>query len=188
MADRNLHWTISETIPLADCKVFSVHKNLASAPGETALHDFYVLRAHNWVNVIPVTPDGQVVLIEQYRHGIDAVTLEVPGGMVEPDEPSSFSAATRELLEETGYVAEEIIFLGRNHPNPAIQDNHCDSYFARNVKKVQEPQFDSNEDIELKLVPYQAIPGLISTGAITHALVIVAFHYLSLYEKQKGGF
>jgi len=186
MADRELIWTISGTEQIADCKVFSVHRNLASAPGQSTVHDFYVLRAHNWVNVIPITADGQVVLIEQYRHGVDAVTLEIPGGMVEHDEPSSLSAAIRELSEETGYVAEEMIFIGRTHPNPALQDNHCDTYLAKNAKKVRAPQFDGNEDIELKVVPYEMIPKLIENGTITHALVIVAFHYLSLYEKKTG--
>lgn len=185
MADRELRWKILGKEQIADCKVFSVHKNFASAPGQSEVHDFYVLRAHNWVNVIPITADGQVVLIEQYRHGVDAVTLEIPGGMVEHDE-SSLSAAIRELSEETGYAAEEMIFIGRTHPNPALQDNYCDTYLAKNAKYVQAPQFDGNEDIEIDVVPYETIPKLIETGAITHALVIVAFHYLSLYERRTG--
>jgi ADP-ribose pyrophosphatase len=186
MAERELTWTISETVQIADCKVFSVHRNMASPPGEDVSHDFYVLRAHNWVNVIPITADGQVVLIEQYRHGVDAVTLEIPGGMIERDEASSMTAAIRELSEETGYAAEEMIFIGRTQPNPALQDNYCDTYLAKNAKQVQAPQFDGNEDIELKVVPYETVPKLIESGAITHALVIVAFHYLSLYEKRQA--
>jgi len=186
MADRELLWTVSKTEQIADCKVFTVHRNIASAPGQNVSHDFYILRSHNWVNVIPITADGQVVLIEQYRHGVHAVTLEIPGGMIERDEPSSQTAAIRELIEETGYAAEEMIFIGRTEPNPALQDNYCDTYLAKNAKKVQEPQFDGNEDIELKVVPYDAVASLIETGAITHALVIVAFHYLHLYEQRQA--
>jgi 8-oxo-dGTP pyrophosphatase MutT (NUDIX family) len=184
MATRNLKWTILKTIQLADCRVFTVHKNIASAPGSAETHDFYVIRPRNWVNVIPITAEGEVVLVEQYRHGIDEVVLEIPGGMIDPEDVSSLSAATRELVEETGYVAEEMIFIGRTQPNPAIQDNYCDTYLAVNAKYVQAPQFDGNEDIELKLVQRESIPELIYTGAISHALVIVAFHYLSLYEAR----
>jgi len=184
MARRELRWTVSKSVQIADCKVFTVHRNLASAPGETTVHDFYVLRPRHWVNVIPMTADGQIILIEQYRHGIHDVTLEIPGGMVELGELSSLTAATRELIEETGYVAEEMVFIGRAHPNPAIQDNYCDTYLARNVKKVQEPQFDGLEDIETQIVSREKISDLIESGAISHALVIVAFHYLYLYESK----
>ncbi len=184
MDKRNLLWKVNRTEQIADCRIFSVHRHFATPPGKAEDHDFYTLRPYNWVNVIPITEDGDVILIRQYRHGLHAVTLEVPGGMVDSHETESILAADRELLEETGYVAEKTIFLGRNHPNPAIQGNYCDSFLAKNVRKIQEPQFDTTEDIDLEIVPYKKIPSLIASGEISHALVIVAFYYLEMYEKS----
>ncbi|MBX7218505.1 MAG: NUDIX hydrolase [Blastocatellia bacterium] len=181
-------WRKLSSEQIADCKVFSVHKQRSCAPDEPdeKAHTFYVIQPTNWVNVIPVTPDGQVLLIEQFRHGTEAITLEIPGGMIDPGDPSPETAAARELLEETGYEAEEMVLLGVNHPNPAIQNNVCYSLLARNVRQVREPHFDGTEDIAMKLVPLTEIPNLIQQGHITHALVIVAFHRLHLFSRTEG--
>lgn len=176
-------WKTISTEKIADCKVFSVNRNIcvSDARREQA-HNFYVLHPRNWVNVIPVTEDGQVVLVEQFRHGTGEVTLEIPGGMIDPEDHSSAHAAGRELFEETGFEADTLLHIGRNHPNPAIQSNYCDTFFAPNVKRIQQPKFEGTEYIELKLVPLGEIPKLIQARSITSALVIVAFHYLHLHD------
>jgi len=171
--------------PLADARVFTLHRERACPPeaedaNAAAARDFYVIHAPDWVNVIPVTPDGEVVLVEQYRHGIHQVTLEIPGGMVDATDATPAAAAARELEEETGYVAETIEPLGFCHPNPAIQNNRCYSFVARGARKLRPTRFDGNESLAVRLVPLETIPTLITTGQITHALVIVAFHRLSL--------
>ena len=176
-------WKTISTETIADCKVFSVNRNICESPaGRHQSHNFYVLHPHNWVNVIPITHDQQVVLVEQFRHGTGNITLEIPGGMIDPEDASSADAAARELLEETGYVAEKLVHLGRNHPNPAIQSNYCETFLAPLVHQIEQPRFESTEYIELKLVPLREIPNLIQSGSITSALVIVAFHYLHLYK------
>ena len=131
-----------------------------------------------------MTRAGEVLVIEQYRPGTDSVTLEVPGGIVDPEDESSEKAAVRELLEETGYRAEKMIYLGRSYANPSLQGNHCDIYLASNIELVQEPNFDEHEEIESRLVPYKGIPDLIKSGAISHSLVVAGFHYLHLYEQS----
>ena len=184
MKGKELAWTILNSTQVADCRVFTVHRNLSQRPRSNETYDFYVLRCPNWVQVIPMTRAGEVLVIEQYRPGTDSVTLEVPGGIVDPEDESSENAAIRELLEETGYHAEKMINLGRLYGNPALQGNHCDVYLAANIELVQEPNFDQIEEIESRLVPYDEIPDLIKSGAINHALVIAAFHYLYLYEQS----
>lgn len=184
-----LLWKKVSTEVVADCKVFSVNRNdsrLADGTNDQ-LHSFYVLHPHDWVNVIPVTADGKVVMVEQFRHGIEHVTLEIPGGMIDPTDSSSAEAGLRELREETGYVSEDWLLLGQNHPNPAIQSNICDTYLARNVRQIEQPSFDDSgtESISLRLVPIQLIPDLIKSGVVTHALVIVAFHLLLLHDNGR---
>ncbi len=183
---KRFNWETISSEQIADCRVFSVNRNLAAPGGSTEYaHNFYVLHPNNWVNVIPITENNEVVLIEQFRHGTGQLTLEIPGGMVDDDDVSPQAAAARELLEETGYAADNLIHIGRNHPNPALQSNSCDTFLARGVKRILEPQFNSNEYIEIRLTPIEKIPELIQSGRITHSLVIVAFYYLNLYETRR---
>jgi ADP-ribose pyrophosphatase len=183
---QELRWKNKEISLIADCRVFSVYCHMAQAAGREAILDFYVLRLSNWVNVIPVTADQQVVFVKQYRHGIGQVTLEIPGGMIDPHEQDPKQAVERELFEETGYKAKELILLGGHHPNPALQNNVCYTYLAPNVEKISEPCFDPQgyEQIELFLVPLSQVSQLISNGDITHGIVITAFHYLHLYYNK----
>jgi ADP-ribose pyrophosphatase len=129
--------------------------------------------------VIPLTDDGRVVLVRQYRIGTGTFTLEVPGGMCDREEPPERTAA-REMREETGFEAREIVPLGFVHPNPAIQTNRCHHYLALGARSVAEPTPDPFEQIEVDTVPLAQIPRLMREGAITHALVVTAFHLLSL--------
>jgi len=141
--------------------------------------DFWVIKAPHWINVVPLTDDDEVLLVRQYRFGVQAATLEIPGGMCDADE-TPLQAASRELREETGCVARELVELGWVHPNPAIQDNRCYSFLARGAKRVAEPTPDPNESFEQLSVPLARIPQLIARGEITHSLVLTAFHLMGL--------
>jgi 8-oxo-dGTP pyrophosphatase MutT (NUDIX family) len=148
------------------------------------VHPFYVIEATDWVNIIPVTPEGQLVFIRQYRHGVREVTLEVPGGMVDPGETAA-EAARREMHEETGYDTEQIIHLGGVAPNPAIQNNLCHSYLALDARPAGTQNLEGTEEIEVVLVDPAEVPGLIVSGQITHALVVTAFYLYDQYVKRK---
>ena len=129
----------------------------------------------DWVNVVAFTPDDETVLVRQYRAGIDADTLEVAGGMVDPGETAE-AAARRELEEETGFRAGRCVFLGVSHPNPALQNNRLHSFLALDCRRVHAPRLDAGEDIRVELVPRARLPELVSAGVISHALVLVSFH------------
>jgi 8-oxo-dGTP pyrophosphatase MutT (NUDIX family) len=177
-------WEVISTIRDKSYRVFALRKDTALSPRTGKTHDFFILESSSWVNVIPLTKDNQVVLVRQYRHGTGEVTLEIPGGLVESkDTPEQ--AAWRELAEETGYGAEEMISLGFVFPNPAIQNNKCFTFLAKNAMQVGEQDQDGGEDIEILLKPLSEIPGLIRTGVISHSLVVAAF-YRFFMEHARG--
>ena len=176
-------WTKLDSKLQHDYRIFQSRINTLRSPRTGKTHDFVVLDAVDWVNIIPVTPQGNVVLIYQYRYGTEAVSLEVPGGMVDPEDPDPAFSAQREMLEETGYDATQIIPLGSVEPNPAFMGNKCFSFLARDAQKVQEPQFDGAEDILTVEFPLNAVPELISNGRITHSLVVAAFYHLDNYKR-----
>lgn len=155
-------------------RIFRLRTDRSRSPLTGTEHDFVVLESPAWVNVIPLTPAEEVILIRQYRHGIKAVTLEIPGGLVEATD-TPLSAAKRELLEETGFRAENWVDLGFVHPNPAIQDNRCHTFLALGVTPAGPQSLDEKEDIEVLSRPLAEIPRLIREGEISHALVIAAF-------------
>ena len=168
-------WTIISSHVDKSYRVFNLRRDRARSPRTSETHDFFVLESPSWVNIIPLTPAKEVVLIRQYRFGIRDMTLEIPGGLMEPSD-SPEEAARRELREETGYREETLIPLGSVHPNPAIQNNLCYTFLAANVFPVGQLVQDEREDIEVVLQPLSEIPRLIREGAISHALVIAAFY------------
>lgn len=169
------HWTIISSSLDKSYRVFNLRTDCACSPRTKETHDFFILESSPWVNIIPLTSEDEVVMVQQYRHGIRSVTLEIPGGIVDPHD-SPESAAHRELMEETGYKADTLLSLGAVHPNPAIQNNLCHTFLARNVYLVGKQNQDEHEDIEVVLKPLSDIPRLIREGSITHSLVIVAFY------------
>ena len=156
-------WTIISSHVDKSYRVFNLRRDRARSPRTSETHDFYVLESPSWVNIIPLTPTKEVVLIRQYRFGIRDMTLEIPGGLMEPSD-SPEEAARRELREETGYREETLIPLGTVHPNPAIQNNLCYTFLAANVFPVGQLVQDEREDIEVVLQPLSEIPRLIRRG------------------------
>lgn len=179
-------WKRLSTKPLGNFRVFSVRQQRNQSPESGKEGDFFVIDAGNWVNVIPLTADEEVILVEQYRHGTDEVTLEIPGGCIDPEDPSPLVAGQRELAEETGYTSEEWIELGCNTPNPALFSNRCYTFLARNARLTRPQKLDGNEEINVRKVPLSEIGPLIAQGKITHSLVITGFYYFDLWRKTQS--
>jgi ADP-ribose pyrophosphatase len=175
-------WPKTSAAPLADHRIFKLRHEQFVSPRTGYVLDATIVEAADWVNVVAITEDQQCVLIRQYRFGSETVTLEIPGGVIDPGE-TPFAAAQRELLEETGYEAARWTALGSIAPNPAFQRNRLHSFLAEGCREVAGLQQDEGEDIEVELAPYAQIDELLARGAFDHALVAVAFQKVALLAK-----
>ena len=141
---------------------------------------FTVADAPGWVNILPITESGSVVLVEQFRHGLNAASLEIPGGVLHNGEDPR-SAAERECLEETGYASSaDAELLGVVDPNPAFMTNVCSVYLWKGCRKVSEQELDPLEDIRVVEVPWETFLDKVRSGEIRHSLVLSAVALFSL--------
>ena len=135
-------------------------------------HDYYVLRLTDAVNVVAVTPDRRILLVEQFRAGSGRDSLETPGGLLNPGE-DPLSAGARELLEETGYAGDPPTVVSKVWSNPSLLSSRSTSILIENARPVAPTAFDEHEELSLRLVPEAEIPAMIADGRIDHALAVV---------------
>lgn len=153
---------------------------LTGKPGK-----FTVLNSPDWVNIIPVTDEGKIVLVQQYRQGIDEITLEIPGGLIENSEVPLL-AARRECLEETGYEGTELpIQIGKMRPNPAFQTNTCHTFVWNKCKALHKQNLDTNEDIAILEYTEEQIKEMINDGRINHGVILTAFFFYFMHKENQ---
>jgi 8-oxo-dGTP pyrophosphatase MutT (NUDIX family) len=178
-----LPWKQIGTKLIGDFRIFKLRSDVKLSPRTGQEHVFYVLDSVNWVNVIALTPDQKLVMIEQFRHGSNTVELEIPGGMMDPGETDPVATAVRELREETGYDGENARLLGRIWSNPAILSNKTYTVLIENCRLKHEVEWDQGEDLATRLVPVAEIPKLVADEKIGHSLVVVALYYFDLWRR-----
>lgn len=144
--------------------------------------DLYLFDFPDWVNVVALTPQKEILLIRQYRYGSKRMELEIPGGMMNADE-NPIEAGCRELLEETGFAGKNPQLIGRVCPNPAIQRNYCHTVLVEDAVRVAEPNFDDMEDIECLMEPEREVMERIQNGSIEHGLVLNALMFYQSWRK-----
>ncbi|MFO0596920.1 MAG: NUDIX hydrolase [Myxococcaceae bacterium] len=162
-----------------DYRIFKARTLDVLDPRNDAPYVRTVIDAPDWVNIVAVTRDEQLVLVRQFRFGTWSNTLEIPGGMTDPGEDPAVAAA-RELEEETGFRPDRLTAIGTSHPNPAILNNRLHSFLAEGCVKVSEGHLDGSEDIELVLAPKAQVRELIARGEISHSLVLAALFLAKL--------
>jgi 8-oxo-dGTP pyrophosphatase MutT (NUDIX family) len=163
-------WREIRREPLLDCNIFTVELSVAESPVDESTHDYYRVVSCDWVQVIPVTAAGEVVMVRQYRHGSSSIVLEIPGGLVDAGEDPA-AAAIRECLEETGYRADSVRPMTALNPNPAIHRHRLHAFVATDVTKVGEIRNTATEHTEVELVPLAALAGRLRAGEVDHALI-----------------
>lgn len=171
-------WPTLELTEVFKAHVFKYFKVKRQSPLTKEIGEFDIVQCANWVNVIAITPEKKIVLIKQYRHGIDAETIEIPGGAVNKNE-ATLLAAQRELQEETGYTSRNWTKLGQLDVNPAFMTNYCETYLALDALKTHQQNLDPFEEIEVFLEDQSKIDELIKTGVINHSLVVAGFYFFS---------
>ena len=185
MTEKPEIWKRKSSKQIADCRVFRVREDFSERESDKLQTTFYVLENPDWVNIIALTSADEVVLIEQFRHGIEETILELPGGMIDDNELPE-TAARRELLEETGFSSDKFIFLGKSRPNPAIQNNWIYHFLALNCEKTADVKFDEHESAITKLVSSGRVKSLILESKISHSLVVAAFYFLEFNKNYEN--
>ncbi|MDN3445030.1 NUDIX hydrolase [Microbacterium sp. APC 3901] len=117
---------------------------------------YYVLEYGDWISVLALDRGGSAIVVEEYRHGAGIVAVGTIGGGVEAGE-SPDAAAIRELREETGYEAGEIIDLGATWANFGTHTNGVHHFLARDCVRVAEQSLDESEAITVRIVPLDGL-------------------------------
>ena len=176
-------WKKVRSTPLGDFRIFKLRSDVSISPRTGKEHNFFVLDSVNWVNVIAVTPDQQLVMVKQFRHGSNTVELEIPGGMMDPGDTDPVATAVRELREETGYEGKNARLLGKIWSNPAIMSNITYTVLIENCRLQHTVDWDHAEDLVTKLMPVAELPKLVGDEKIGHSLVVVALYHFDLWQR-----
>ena len=169
-------WDVTEVRQIAATPIFTIRTRRCECPEDpTRSGEFYYLDSRDWCNVIAITDDDLVVMIEQFRYGTAEVTLELPGGVIDPGEDPA-AAGCRELMEETGYAGDDIEMIGSVAVNPAMQNNTCHFGLVRGARLVGEQRPDEHEKIGVRLVPHSELRRLVADNVIKHSLIVAALY------------
>ncbi len=165
---------------LASTRILDLREVRFRHPVRGTERDFIVINAPSWVVAVALTADRHLVMVNQFRFGIDGFSLELPGGVIDSGE-DPVAAGVRELGEETGYFGPRARLLGSVHPNPAIQSNRCHFVLVEQAARVAGTDWDPDEEIEISTVPVEDALAWARSGRITHALTLNA---LLLFEPR----
>ena len=173
-------WTKTKRETLLKTRIFDVNADYYRHPVTNEERDYFNVSAPDWVNIVALTPERQVVVVRQFRVGINDFSWEIPGGVIDKGE-DPVVAGMRELREETAYTAPAPRLLASVRPNPAFLENTCHYILAENA--VLDPNgthWDHDEEFEIRLVPLDEIYDWIRQGRIQHSLVLNALLLLKL--------
>lgn len=162
-------WQVIRSKRVLSNRWAQVNKDVCRLPNGSVLEDYYYWVGGDFCQAVAVTDDRLVLLVEQYKHGVKEIVLELPGGLIDDEEASPLSAAQRELREETGYTSDHWSKLTYLHVSSAKATTKAHLFLATNATKVSDPSFDANEQIRVVAVPIEELMSLIQKGRIRDA-------------------
>ncbi|EAZ90855.1 NUDIX hydrolase [Crocosphaera chwakensis] len=180
-------WKILKSDLIIDNQWCRVRQDQVKLSDGTIIDDYFVNIRPEIALILPITPNKEIVFVRQYRHGVQEILLELPAGTFDPKKEDSLTAAKRELEEETGYIAQELLFLKTIYDNPVKDDNKIHIFLGLNVEKTGKIDLDVTEEIEVVLVPMTDVIDKIMSGEICVAGTIsTIFMGLEFISEQQS--
>ncbi len=166
-------WKVLSSKVITDNRWFPVRADTVEVSNGKVMEDFVIASPNDWSSVVALTPNSEVVLVRQYRHGIGQTTLELPSGGIEIQDgvdrqEAALQAAKRELLEETGFASDDMVYLGSLSGNPVRYTNRAYLFLAQNVQEIASQALDEMEDIEVVLLPFETVVTKALSGEMQH--------------------
>lgn len=181
MTDEQLKWKTLSSEYLFKETWFTARKDRCVRADGKIIDPYYVLEFPEWVNAFAVTDDGKILLVKQYRHALNEVCIELPGGCVDATDKNFEAAIRRELLEETGYTFDEVHSLGKISANPSTNSNLMHIFVATGGKKIQSQHLDENEEIEVLTIGFDELFRLLDENKIMQAMHVASIFYALRY-------
>jgi len=178
-----MKWKTLSSEYLFNDQWFKVRRDKCETPGGKIVDPYYVYEFSTWVGALPVTEDGKIIMVRQYRHALGETCMEIPGGCVDDTDTNVEYAIARELLEETGYSFTSFDYLGKISPNPSTNSNLLHMFLAKGGKKVGEQNLDENEEIEVVEMTLDELKQLLRENKIVQAMHVSCI----LYALEKLG-
>ncbi len=174
---KELKWKTISSEYLFNDQWFKVRKEVCETPGGKIVDPYYIYDFPTWVGAVPVTKDGRIVMVRQYRHALGETCMEIPGGCVDETDKDLQDAIARELLEETGFSFSSYEYLGKISPNPSTNSNLLHMFLATGGEKIAEQQLDGNEEIEVVLLSMDELKQLLTENKIMQAMHVTCIMY-----------
>ena len=172
-----MKWKVLSSEYLYKASWFTIRKDVCETPQGKIIDPYYVYEFPTWVSALAITKDNKVVMVRQYRHGLEETIIEVPGGCVDDTDKSLQDAVARELVEETGYEFTAYHYLGKVSPNPSTNNNWMHMFLATGGELVKEQVLDHNEEIEVVVMELEELREMIEQNQIVQALHVCTIMY-----------
>ncbi|MDB5195872.1 MAG: hydrolase [Flaviaesturariibacter sp.] len=173
---KDMKWKVLESEYLHKEPWLTIRKEKCETPEGKIIPAFYINEYPDWVNAFAITKEGKVLMVKQYRRGIDSVEIELPGGVSEEGETME-EAVRREILEETGYEFESVEFLAKTSANPSTTNNYTHFFLAKGGVKVAEQKLDETEEVEVCQLTIGEVKKLVKENQMAQSLHVNAIFY-----------
>jgi len=167
--EQKKHWRVLSSRNVVKDRWMSLRADRCRTRRDAELDPYYVIESEDFVHAVVVDDEDRIVLVRQYRHGAREMSLELPGGVMDQNDGSILAAAARELIEETGFEADNLELVATLSPDPARFENRVHFVFGSGAHRTCAPSCDPTEDIEVEVIPFREALHRALTGGMAHS-------------------